>query len=338
MRYKTCELQYLETLSKRTELTATESAKLFALENGFKGELQLDLALQQAQLPPQLILTDLTLRYHQQVTQLDQLFCLGNTIYLSDAKNYQGHYLFSEHSWSHNGKKLPHNIFGQIDRAQDILGCILQENHLDLSVQTNIIFTNPAVQLEIVDPLAHSCQRIGAYRDYVADLVQQKLPLPQQSDMRWKKVLQAYQIPPYHLQHDFSRELSHRQLRPGICCPRCQHFDWQESFYCLTCQNCGAVETKEEAYVRTICDYGVLFFQHDLKLHDLMHFFGKQAKENYLLRMLRKHFTHRTSPGKKRSYQNKGAIFQYLFANQSQYFHHIQQRVNWTQRTQYKNE
>ena len=333
MRYKTFELQYLETLSKRTELTSTESAKLFALKNGFKGELQLDLALQQAQLPPQLILTDLTLQYRQQITQLDQLFCLGNTLYLSDAKNYQGHYLFSEHSWSHNGKKLPHNIFGQIDRAQDILGCILQDNRLDLSVQTNIVFTNPAVQLEIVDPLAHSCQRIGAYRDYVADLVQQKLPLPQQPDMRWKKVLQDYQIPPYHLQNDFTHELSHRRLRPGICCPRCQYFDWQESFYCLTCQNCGTVEAKEEAYVRTICDYGVLFFQHDLKAHDLMNFFGKQAKKRYLSRILGKYFVCISPAGKQHHYQNKGQLFSYWFLNRADYFRRIQQRVNWKKRS-----
>lgn len=338
MRNKTFELQYLETLAKRTELTSAEDAKLFALENGFQGELQLDSALKQAQLPAQLILTDLTLQYHQQVTQLDQLFCLGKTIYLSDAKNYQGHYLFSEHSWSHNGKKLPHNIFGQIDRAQDILGCILQDNRLDLSVQTNIVFTNPAVQLEIVDPLAHSCQRIGAYRDYVADLVQQKLPLPQQPDMRWKKVLQDYQIPPYHLQNDFTHELSHRRLRPGICCPRCQYFDWQESFYCLTCQNCGTVEAKEEAYVRTICDYGVLFFQHDLKLQNLVRFFGKQFKQHYIIRVLKKHFSQGTIPGKKHLYQNNGIIFPYWFAKQSQYFHNIQKRVDWTNRTTYKKE
>lgn len=332
MRYKTFELQYLETLSRRTELTATESAKLFALENGFKGELQLDLALQQAQLPPQLILTDLTLQYHQQVTQLDQLFCLGNTLYLNDAKNYQGRYIFSNRSWTHNGKQLSHNIFGQIDRAQDILSCIFQENHLDLSIQTQIVFTNPAVQLEITDPLAHSCQRIGAFSDYVANLVQQKLP--QQPDMRWKKVLLDYQIPPYRLNTDFSHELPKRQLRPGICCLNCHHFEWEESFYCLTCQNCGAVETKEEAYVRTICDYGVIFFNHNLKLQPLLHFFGEQANQRYLARILKKYFSNSTVPGKKRLYQNLGIIFQYWFAKQAPNFKKIRQRTNWKQRAQ----
>lgn len=336
MRYKTFELQYLETLGQRTELTSTESAKLFALENGFKGELQLDLALQQAQLPPQLILTDLTLQYHQQVTQLDQLFCLGNTLYLNDAKNYQGRYIFSNRSWTHNGKQLSHNIFGQIDRAQDILSCIFQENHLDLSIQTQIVFTNPAVQLEITDPLAHSCQRIGAFSDYVANLVQQKRP--HQPDMRWKKVLLDYQIPPYRLNADFSRELPTRQLRPGICCSNCHYFEWEESFYCLICKNCGAVETKEEAYVCTICDYGVLFFQHDLKLQNLGRFFGKQFKQHYLIRVLKKHFSQGTVPGKKHLYQNNGIIFPYWFAKQSQYFHHIQKRVDWTNRTTYKKE
>lgn len=326
MRSKTMELQYLETLTKRTQLNKQEHTRLTALQKGFSGECGLDNSLQQASISAAAIINDLTIKYHGNTTQIDQLFSHGHKLYLVDAKNYSGSYTFAQNSWSHNNKKLPRNIFSQIDRARDILACILEEAAIDWPIETVVVFTDPTVELNIEDPINHIVKRLGAFTDFVSALG--KSPL-NGTDLAWQTALRKYQIPSHQLTDDFSQQIGHRQLQLGIRCLKCSSFNWQQDTFWITCKNCGAVKVKEEAYVRTICDYGVLFFNQGLRLQDLCRFFGDGYGKRYISLELKKHFSCHVVPGKARVYCNRGLNFKYWFAEQSEYFQKIQQRLNW---------
>lgn len=325
MRTKTIELQYLETLAKRTTLTSTEINRSNALTLGFEGELLLDQALIKTGLQSNTILSDITLNYKNNVTQIDQIFSIGKTLYINDAKNYQGSYSFQEKTWIRNGKTIPHNIFGQIDRARDILTCILEDNKLIHPIDTTIVFTSPFVNLDIKDPVDHTVKKVGAFSDHVSWLVHQNTD---PNDIRWQNIIRQYQIPSYQPDTDFSAQ-TNRKLQQGIRCLRCDSFNWLPERYCLICKNCGAKEVKEEAYVRTICDYGVLFFKHDLRLHDLYNFFGDDYSKRYIREMLSKHFTSKFSTENLRTYVNKGQNFRYWFTDQATFFEKLQERKNW---------
>lgn len=80
-------------------------------------------------------------------------------------------------------------------------------------------------------------------------------------------------------------------LRKGICCANCGSFDLdfnnREKY--VKC-SCGFHEPREEAILRTICEYGVLRYDKQLTRKELLEFFGGQISRNVLRKILKKHF------------------------------------------------
>ncbi len=79
------------------------------------------------------------------------------------------------------------------------------------------------------------------------------------------------------------------ELKKGILCAKCEGAEIVISKKFVTC-GCGHVELRDEAMVRTICEYGVLNFDKKLKIRDLLSFFDGQASKGYLKLVLKKYF------------------------------------------------
>ena|SRR5690625_2615981 len=80
-------------------------------------------------------------------------------------------------------------------------------------------------------------------------------------------------------------------LRRGIHCSNCGSYeiDFNNQANYIKCP-CGFHEPREEAILRTICDYGVLRSNKELSRNELLDFFGHQVSRRSLLRVLNKHF------------------------------------------------
>jgi len=93
-------------------------------------------------------------------------------------------------------------------------------------------------------------------------------------------------------------------LRKGICCANCGTFDLnfnnREKY--IKC-SCGFHEPREEAILRTICEYGVLNHDKDLTRGNLLEFFGGQISHVTLTKVLNKYFK-KQSNGKYTFYIN----------------------------------
>ncbi|GKS81249.1 hypothetical protein LPAF129_09350 [Ligilactobacillus pabuli] len=328
MRKKSPELQYLETLQTRTELSYQEKQQLESDRKGFSGELTIDRLTREIVPERTLMLDDLNLLADGQRVQLDKLIQIGNKLYLIDMKDYHGQYSFRGRTWYHNGKPLTHSIFSQIERAHDILARIFAEHHLTIAIVKVIVFTDPSAVIEIEDQSGIIVKYLWEYCEWLQKLC----PAVQGTSLRqtripWQKVLQKYFVAPYRPETDFA--LDSRQLWQGIICPRCNNFWWQQEHYALQCKTCDYREAKETAYIRTICDYGVLYFRHNLQVSQLMEFFGEGYSKQYLRKRLAKYFVPMDLKSLQYSYQNRGEKFEYWFASEQQHFNHLKRRINW---------
>ncbi|GKS81070.1 hypothetical protein LPAF129_07550 [Ligilactobacillus pabuli] len=324
MRKEALETQYLQVLQERVQLTTTEQAKFQRAQAGYQGECTFD--RWSAELLTD-CLDDVNLSYQGSRCQMDKLFVHGSDLYVIDVKNYNGAYSYQAGCWYYNGRVLAHNIFEQLTRAQDLLARCLSDQHVKLQVKSVLVFMDPRVQLDLTDPPAHI--EIKSAADAYAWLVSLNQEKFAMVTPPWKQAVRHYEVPGYRPRQDLG-DTPRRHYRHGIRCVHCGQFAMSQGRYAVTCQHCGTSEAKEHAYVRTICDYGVLFFKRDLRRRDLCEFFGEGYSERYLTFVLSKHFV---SKGKRRArnfaYINKGIRFQYWFADKSDYFRKIQQRINW---------
>src|SRR5699024_3509514 len=72
--------------------------------------------------------------------------------------------------------------------------------------------------------------------------------------LKCEKILRYYEISSYPCL--YRTDLT--KLKTGIGCPRCHQFTMKEEEDCMYC-SCDHVEVKTKSYLRTICDYEMLF-------------------------------------------------------------------------------
>lgn len=329
MRKKACELQYLETLAQRVTLSFSEQQDLADRQKGMQGELTIDTMTEKVTQGQYSMEDDINLDFNGRRVQIDKLLQIDKKLYLIDMKNYRGQYVCQKRTWYRNGKPLAHSIFGQIERAHDILARILAENNVQLEVVKVLIFTDPRVSLQIEDESASGIviKTLWEYCDWIQRLC---LVAPITQPLAWKEAIQKYSVGPYRMETDFSAD--QRDLRKGIYCPQCGNFRWKQEYYALQCRKCGYREAKEIAYVRTICDYGTLFFRRNLKVSELVEFLGEGYSYSYLRIIVAKHFEPLPYKSRQACYLNKGMTFDYWFSEKVDYFKKIQKRAYWEKR------
>ena len=120
-------------------------------------------------------------------------------------------------------------------------------------------------------------------------------------------------------------------LRKGICCANCETFDldFNNRKKYIKC-SCGFHEPREEAILRTICEYGVLNHDKDLTRGNLLEFFGGQISYGVLIKILKKHFEVRGN-GKYTYYINLKLPFEKI----RQHFKLTLPRIHWMNDTDY---
>ncbi|WP_270333225.1 NERD domain-containing protein [Ligilactobacillus acidipiscis] len=328
MRKQTFEHQYLQVLAERTQLNANEKHNLQRLVQGYLGECNLDKIVDTFFNQPELVLNDLNLAYNKEVIQVDKLIVIGNIAYLIDVKNYRGSYTYQNNSWYRGERILINNIFRQIDRASDILQKIFSAKGLHMEIRRVLIFMDPAVKVEIKQPIVQTVLRVEEVAAWLMKLKEEVQLYPKLSPDLWRDVITDALLPPYCPLNDFSNQVG-RTLQLGICCPKCKKFTWTSHRYYLHCDHCGFCQSKELAYVKTICDYGVLFSNSNLERKELKKFLGEVGNEYYLRYQLKKHFELVGPNGSQKGYRNLGSKFEYWFENEQEYFKALQKRCNW---------
>lgn len=325
MRKKPHDLQWLETLSYRKQLDEQQRWAKQRLERGFIGESRMDAIVKTFLSGKTMVLDDITLKHHDNIVQIDKLLTVGKRLCIVDMKFYQGNYRLAHNNWYREGKILPTNILEQLRRAERIVTSILKENQVNIQVEGVLAFMNPESNIQIEDEISETTL---AFSDIPSWLLEQNKNEFNEDYRKVLTILKQYQITSYRTKRTLALE-EMDQLQSGICCPKCHQFDIHQNKHTVTC-SCGYVEAKDTAYTRTICEYGVIFHDQDLKLKELKKFFGKQVQEIYLKYILKKHFVVIPKTDKKNiGHKNEGILFDYWFENKMEYFNRLEKRKNW---------
>lgn len=312
---KNSTLQYLEILNRRNGLTQKQQFNLKLQQRGFLGEKELYRLLMKHGQRNWAVSHDLWLGVGGS-TQIDLLLVTRSGLLVIDAKNYEGHYSHINGQAMINGKQVNHDIFTQLNRSVEKVKEMCKQLGYNGTVKGRVVFVNADSQLQVEGGVAE----LALNRAGLINLLQQideseviSMPANLNPFQLQKLVLERFKIdspyPPKSLSHD---EVSF--LKPGLCCQECMNFELKLTRYKVVCLLCGHAQSKEQAVVRAICEYGVLTHERVLRPNQVMLFMGSQLEVRYLGRILRKYFN-LLSNGRYTSYANPGEISDYAFAD-----------------------
>lgn len=291
-------LEWLRELNKRRTLGKELEDELFRLERGHAGEQKVLEIIEKYGDPNWLILQNLWLRYFGNF-ECDMLLLTNYGLQTIEIKNYSGNYEYRHSQFLLDGISLGHNPISQSQRAFINLRKILQDHSIHIPIQGSLVFTGENCDITISDPVAElEILMLHQLSSYIRSLRDHE-PNPLINRTEVLKLLEAFETESPFVPEPLTDEME-QNLQRGIMCSQCHSFQIEIRSHEVRCK-CSAVEPRENAIVRTICEYGVLHFEKKLELNQLVQFFGGQVSRTNLLKYLLKYFN--------KIYPNKNTVF-----------------------------
>ncbi len=285
---KPTKLEMLQEIDKRGGLKHHKKFKdeLYRLEKGLEGEERLIDYLKTFGLPNWVGIRNLWLEHFGEF-ECDLLLLTQAGPVAFEVKNYLGALELQNNQCFINGKIIGHNPFSQAQKVVANVQEILQTP----TVQGVLAFTGEHNSVQLHDPIAglnvlmlnqlqHFIRQLAAF-----DRTPQNRPIPTAT---YLQTLDHFEIGKPSKEQDLPGEMK-TGVRGGIHCCHCNHFNLKRDKNYLICR-CGMYEPYEEAIVRTICEYGVIYPERELTTKALTDFFGGEVSESTVFRHLTKHF------------------------------------------------
>jgi len=223
--------------------------------------------------------------------EADLILLTNHCTYLFEVKNYTSDFIFENGVSSFNGHLNSGNPINQTRRNTINLQKMCNGFSNRINVQGLLILIGVDNYVEIHDDISNI--KIVKRNELKRTM---KQIVKKENDYRGKpannsyllKQLEKHEIDRYHGPKPLSKKKINT-LQKGICCLRCNSFDVTIKRKTVECI-CSFTEERELAILRTICEYGVLTFDRDFKIGELLEFFDYQISRNNLKRILKKYF------------------------------------------------
>jgi len=249
------ELMLLRILNARMKLAEKDKQNYLNLEKGFEGELKFDALMANLQ-QERLILNDMLLERNTTKFQIDSLHITQATVFHFEVKNFEGdYYIEKDRFYTYSGKEILNPLF-QLRRSETLIRQLLQHLGYSFQVESYLIFANPSFTLyqapkdpSIIFPT--QLQRFLLKMNRVSS-----------SNLNTRHSKLAEQLLAIHQVDDPYKRLpaySFRGVRKGMCCGNCGSFDFSVGKQIIVCEVCGKKEAVEQAVIRAILEYKLLF-------------------------------------------------------------------------------
>lgn len=304
-------LEVLREVDKRNGLEQQEALQqeLGRLEKGQNGEQILLDYLNKYGENQWSVLQNTWLNYYGDF-ECDLLLLTRTQLYLFEVKNYSASFTFLNNQCLINQQKISHNAISQGQRNTINLERIFQNSSTPFKITRAIIFINADNKVTIHDKVA-SVQIISRneLRDFIWEISRSERSTNHQTinENKVLKILNEYATTNPYTPDTITEEIC-KQVQKGICCCHCHNFDISTNKSYFICP-CGMHEPREEAIVRTICEYGVINYQKYLTTPELTQFFNGDISRNSILKYLNKHFE-KLGTGRSAKYLNKKVPFE----------------------------
>ncbi|WP_244671204.1 nuclease-related domain-containing protein [Bacillus sp. NTK034] len=203
-----------------------------------------------------IIINDLLLENGSTHFQIDTLLITGGTIFIFEVKNYEGDYYIENERWySLLSRTEIKNPLLQLQRSETLLRGLLKEFGYHLPIKSHLIFINPGFQLyqapiNIPAVFPSQLKRFLEKLKNIPNAVKSRNPkLAEQLNARCLKENPYVWIP----------EFTYGQLRKGIICSTCTSFLAPFTQGYLKCGECGLKEKVDNAVLRCVKEFRVLF-------------------------------------------------------------------------------
>ena len=217
----------------------------------------------------------------------DLILLTNHSPYLIEVKNYDSDYMYKNgvSTWNDNvysGNPVNqtlrntinlHNIFNGV-KVQGVLMLVGIDNHVEINSKVS--------EIDIIER--------NDLKYYINKIVEKEAEYTGQplNKERLMRSLVRHEV--YRLQNPQPLPANQlKRLRKGIYCLHCKSFDVEIGRKEISCV-CGFIEEREIAILRTICEYGVLTFNENLKVGKLVEFLDGRISRRSIRNVLTKYF------------------------------------------------
>lgn len=296
-------LELYTELNKRNALLEDTKDEFTRLKSGLDGEQTILDYIKQYGEPHWKVLQNIWLDHYGKF-EVDCMLVTRKQIYLFEVKNYTGHYVFQNSQCSCNGQKIGHNAINQAQKSYINFQDFLRQNQLNIPVTGALVFTGIDCEITVHDEVDDlKIVNRNQLRNFIWQIRNNERNYTKSRiDIDYiQQILEDYEINDPFLPAPISDETS-SLLERGIRCSQCNSFEVDTSKSYVSCK-CGMHEPRENAIVRTICEYGVIHFEKDLVTTDITDFFNGAYSRLTITKYLARHFE-RIGYGRGTKYRN----------------------------------
>lgn len=282
---------WLNEVQKRLPLPSEMEKEFYRLKAGDEGEQFVVSMLKQFGEPHWKILTNVWLKYNGHF-ECDIVVLTREGIYIFEVKNYTGHFEFKDMKCFLNGHPIGFNPINQAQYTHTNFANLIEAELLTKNVRGALVFVGEHNTVRIHNNISGiKVVMRNELRNFIWEMAKQErdyygetLELVSCLDL-----FQSYSTENIFKPDPITEEMQ-AQLQRGICCSSCSSFNIDMFKSYIQCV-CGMAEPRENAIVRSICEYGVIHFDKDLVTRDICVFFDNQVSRNTILKYLKMHFT-----------------------------------------------
>jgi hypothetical protein len=281
------ELLIMRRLNARMELSSNEKVRLYNLEKGYEGEVKFDL-LAENLLEERYIINDLLLKVNNSYFQIDTLIISQGLIQLLDIKNFEGDwYLNDEILKAVKNEREYKNPVLQLKRCATLFRQLLQELKQNYLVDSSVIFINPEFTL-YQSPMDQPFILPTQVNRFIRDLNNTPSKLDEGHKKLAQQILSLHQTKNPFVQLP---EYDYDQLKKGLLCKTCMTFSLSMENRQLVCGKCGGCETFEQAVLRNVEEFKLLFPERKVTTPGIYEWCGMGVSKRTICRVLSNNFT-----------------------------------------------
>ena len=271
----------------------------FIAEKGDRAEIELFKIIKN-KIPKSWILKPNYWIQYSRTNEIDIIIFTGKFVWLVECKNYSGVFEYMDGNCYRNKKPINNEISFAQNRKNAIEN-ILSDNKLNsVPVYSSMIFMDN--ECDVKNDRDSGIELVMRYRlsRHINEMVQRYQTLPDYFDnLHLEQTIDRYRI-----NHPFPPKIIpvtlFKEAKTGIHCAICYSYLLKNHYKTIECQDCGYIEYKTEARLRTTAELGMLFYHDDkiLTPKNIVAFSGQvKEKDAFLKSLYRKWPTHSSHRG-----------------------------------------
>lgn len=282
--------EVLKELHKRNALDQKLTSEYNRLEKGYEGEERVFEYFTKYGQKHWRYFRNVWLDYYGNY-EIDLIVITSECIYTFEVKHYSGTYEFKNNQCIRDGKLIGHNAISQAQKSFIHTKNLFQQNGFNHAIQGGLLFIGDHCHVTVADNNESlDVLTLNQLRAYIYKMAnQERASFQEKTDSdRILNLLNQYAVPNPFPPTETTDEMVNR-MQKGVICSNCAAPNICTRNTTLACK-CGMYEPRENAIIRTICEYGIIHFDKELTTGALVYFFNGDVKRTTIYRVLNQYF------------------------------------------------